>query len=112
MKYAVTKFVLLFLILAGVSCTSDENCVWKYKCCEFKETNGEVSCVKMCEPEINCQGSNNEEVEMFDENAAEGEYPGAPLSIRSRGCKRGFQYYDGRCRRVFGRTRERLQESV
>ena len=107
MNYSRIKILLFFVILAGVSCSNDENCVWSYKCCEFKEKNGKVSCVKMCEPEINCQGpeedSNGNEVEVFEENTEQN----SPYSIRGA-CTRGFNFYNGRCRRVLGKARSNV----
>lgn len=106
MRCYKTEILLMFIVLIAVktvSCSIDENCVWTYKCCEFKETDGEVKCEKMCEPEIQCKVLNNDEMEKLEvEN-------NAPSSIRV-GCSRGFQYYDDKCRRVFGKTRERLQK--
>lgn len=98
MKNINAVVLLIFTTFVCVSgSTDDNNCVWSYKCCAFKEINGEVNCVQMCEPEINCQEVKDEvgEVEVFEENTE----ANSRFSIRTA-CKRGFLFNNGRCRRV------------
>lgn len=85
---------------------ADDNCVWNYKCCAFKEVNGKVSCTKMCEPEISCGEATASDVEIFNERE-EPEIQLAAFMTKATPCIRGFQYRNGKCRRVYGETKER-----
>lgn len=99
MKLLCTMFIMLSIFNA-VSCTDDDDdCVWNYKCCVFKETKAGVTCEKMCEPEIVCEPlkTDNDEAEVFD--------PYAPLEIKSSVCREGFQFKFGKCRKVLKLTR-------
>lgn len=73
--------------------------MWSYKCCDLKELNGEKSCARMCEPEIKCQGQDDNDVEVFEENTEQN----AQISLRGA-CRSGFKFYNGRCRRVLGQA--------
>lgn len=94
MKLVCAKILLLSLFSA-VLCLNDENCVWNYKCCIFKETNGKVTCDKMCEPEIICKTSDVEEID-----------PYAPIEIKANACREGYQHRFGRCRRVMKQKKQ------
>jgi hypothetical protein len=96
---------IVFLLLSLIStslCSTDENCVWNYKCCIFKETNGQVVCDKMCEPEITCKEEPSSHEEEID--------PYAPLEIKSNVCREGYQHRFGRCRRVMMRKKTSLNK--
>lgn len=104
MRQILARVLFVLSILSVSIGSSNENCVWNYKCCSFGEVNGQNSCVKMCEPEIKCEAS---DVETFKETDAEHEHE----ALRTV-CRSGFQYYNGRCRRVFGRTREKIWDEI
>lgn len=100
---------LNFLILAVfflVKCNSNidnENCVWTYRCCEFKEINNVTKCLKMCEPLINCNQTsttlNSNEIENFNTTSPSDEQP-QPFFFRRRTCRKGFKYVNGQCRKL------------
>lgn len=96
--------LLLMLSLLCVAVSSSENCVWTYKCCLFKEINGETKCIQICEPEVNCTtpDPSDSEVETFTDS----DVGDASLSPLISGCRRGYKYYSGRCRRVFGKAND------
>lgn len=104
MRQILARVLFVLSILSVSIGSSNENCVWNYKCCSFGEVNGQNSCVKMCEPEIKCEAS---DVETFKETDAEHEHE----ALRTV-CRSGFHYYNGRCRRVFGRTREKIWDEI
>lgn len=57
-------FLFLFLsTLNRASCSEDENCLWAYKCCEFKEMNSGMTCSRLCEAEVNCRAQLEEKLE-------------------------------------------------
>lgn len=92
------------MLAAAVLCSSDENCVWNYKCCLFKDTNGEVTCEKLCEAEIICKAVEENTLKTFSE--VEETDPYAPLEIKSKACREGYQYRVGRCRRVMKQKKQ------
>lgn len=100
MKCAFEIILAILTVVSVACCSTDESCVWNYRCCAFKETNGEVSCVKMCEPEITCSTAKESE-----DNDIEND-PDAPSALRAVACRAGFQFYNGRCRRVLGKSRD------
>ena len=95
MCLSTAKVLLLMLSMICVALCTDDNCVWTYKCCSFTEVNGQVSCERMCEPEINCATMRNEVTMIEDDDDG-------PLEMKATICRKGFQFYRGRCRRVFG----------
>lgn len=102
------KRLIMFITLAlifVVSSADNGNCIWKYKCCSYQETNGKRTCARMCEPEIDCgasEASKDYEAETFKET--EGGPDAAEYFLRGRTCRRGYKIHDGRCRRVFGNS--------
>lgn len=102
MNYTDLKMLLILSAFWGISCSEDD-CVWKYKCCAFKEIDGQVQCVKMCEPQVTCQTS--DVVEIFEEKIDDNRL--ADYSIRGV-CRTGYQFHNGRCRRIFGKIKENI----
>lgn len=100
------KCLIIVLCFAGVSSSTDGNCKWIYKCCEFKQINDEVKCVKMCEPEIKCEAQPNSDydVETFSADNVQGQ--SEAFSMKSGACRRGFQLSSGRCRRIIRQMRK------
>lgn len=97
------KFIrtIILLMTFGVSlCTEDESCVWNYKCCVFKEVNGQVSCEKMCEPVISCSK------EKITKDAEEID-PLAPIELKAHACREGYQYQYGKCRKRIKQRRQK-----
>ena len=102
----------LFLVLVSVVSLEtkiDENgCVWSYKCCEFKEIDGSVTCSKLCEPEINCEpteASNDgqNQTEVVEEPIYQKPAAFAFSMNASHICRKGFRLDSkGICKRVFG----------
>jgi hypothetical protein len=90
-------------MIAGVFCSElyDYNCYWDYKCCSYREVDGEVVCVEMCAPRFKCDKPTQKDVQ--DEEFAETFDENAPSDIRlpSRYCRKGFQFKYGKCRKVF-----------
>lgn len=97
--------IFLLSLFGVVLCTNDENCVWNYKCCVFKDFNGDVTCEKMCEPEIQCKPSETTTEEISSD--AEEIDPYAPLEIKANACREGFQFRFGKCRKVL---KQRIQD--
>lgn len=90
----------LFLLLLSLTCAvlcSNDDCVWNYKCCVFKEVQGQVTCEKMCEAEVLCNKANK----VGDSLDSEELDPNAPLEIKANVCRSGYQFTFGRCRKVF-----------
>lgn len=100
-QWTMSVKFLLVLVLATGGLSNDEDCVWNYKCCTFKEDNGKITCDRMCEPEISCDGRNQTDVEVFKDEVEEL----APYTLKAK-CRNGFYYFNGKCRRVFGRPRD------
>lgn len=96
--------IILLSLLAVVSSSDDENCVWKYKCCVFKETNGEVTCEEMCEAEIICKTPEATKLEVSSE--AEEFDPYAPIELKAKACREGYQYRIGRCRKIMKQRKQ------
>lgn len=105
MRHRNIILLCLMSILVLTLCSDDENCVWKYRCCSFGEIDGEVKCLKMCEPEITCEEINQSDVESFKPDNGNDDQL-APLSLSGL-CRGGHQFINGRCRRIFGKTRQR-----
>lgn len=101
MKCAIEIFLVILSVITFVHCSTDESCVWNYRCCAFKETNGEVICAKMCEPEIKCSIVNeSEDIDIEND-------PDAPSALRGAvACRIGYQFHNGKCRRVFRKSRD------
>lgn len=102
---------LMIAIVVSVLCSQLEgDCYWDYKCCSFKEVDGETVCVRMCAPKWKCNGS----PELADKNEEFGDHidENAPSNLRLKAypCRRGFQHLNGRCRKVYGRTQNRLAD--
>lgn len=91
-------YAIILLSFSAVLSSDDENCVWNYKCCVFKDTNGQVTCEKMCEAQVICKTP--ESVNLEENSDAEEFDPYAPLEIKAKACREGFQYIIGRCRRI------------
>jgi len=87
--------LLLILLSALIAAANHQDCVWTYRCCEFKESDGQTACAKMCEAEINCDRSTIEAPEDLD-NAESA----PPLSIKFWTCKQGHRFFNGKCRKV------------
>jgi hypothetical protein len=84
------------------NCNTD--CIWTYKCCEFKEVNGAVKSARMCEAQINCEGNNNnDDAETFDEIKSERKSENFLFSKKFPipMCNRGYKYVNGKCRQTF-----------
>ena len=99
------KFIRTIILLSifGVAlCSKDENCVWNYKCCVFRQVNGQVSCEKMCEPVILCQPS-KEKITMDAEEID----PLAPIEIKAHACREGHQFQFGKCRKKIKQRRQK-----
>lgn len=96
-----TLIILLLLIITSEAdqeenVDNNNHCRWKYKCCKlFKGT-----CIKMCEPEIDCNSSIKEDVEVI-ETAPNTFFGFASVSALNARCKFGFKI-DAKhnCRRV------------
>lgn len=108
MSRTSVKILMLLSALTFITCSNDEDCVWNYKCCSFKEVNGEVTCEKMCEPEINCDVKNQSDVDDLnnDVEVFNGDIPFMPASLKTMRCRQGFTFYNHKCRRVFGRPKD------
>lgn len=108
MSRASVKILMLLSAVNFIMCNNDENCVWNYKCCSFKEFNGEVTCEKMCEAEINCDVKNQNDADLLSDDVEvfNGVVPFAPSSLKTMPCRQGFKYYNHKCRRVFGRPKD------
>jgi hypothetical protein len=90
-------------MIAGGFCSQlyDSNCYWDYRCCSFREVEGELACVRMCAPRIKCDKPTKPSVkseeydETYDDNAP------SEIRLPSRYCRKGFQFKYGKCRKVY-----------
>lgn len=106
------ELLLLALLIQNIkSNNDDENCVWSYRCCEFKKINNVTRCERMCEAVINCETTtttsesvNSNEVESFNQTTDE-QSQAFLYSLRRQMpvpmCRSGFKYVNGVCRRVY-----------
>ena len=97
MKKANLFFVLTLSLVSVASSLNEDDCTWNYKCCEFKELEGAVTCTKMCEAEILCEQSKDNDVETLDEF---GGTQSAAYFLKSSRCRQGFRFSGGKCRKV------------
>lgn len=103
-------FCLFLVLVCVVSLETkiDENgCVWSYKCCEFKEINGNVTCFRLCEPEINCEPTetpdDQNQTEVVEEPIFQKPAAFAFSMNANHICRKGFRLDSkGICKRVFG----------
>lgn len=106
-------FGLICLVRSQETRVDEDGCRWNYKCCEFAEVKGAVTCKRMCEPEIRCATEeslteNNEETTEEFKEVAEEVFVIRPAAFSlSMGaghiCKKGFRLDNrGNCRRVLG----------
>lgn len=98
-NYILKTAAFLFFIIIVQCNRRNENCVWNYRCCEFKEINNVVKCEKMCEAIINCNQTYSNEIENFNKSSPIDET--SQYSFRRRMCRSGFKYVNGQCRKVF-----------
>lgn len=117
MKRAILSFFVILSLVIPALRTSDDDCVWTYRCCKHQEINGEVQCVTMCEPDIHCpKPSEFESTDDDEESAAlkdsepdldQGSLGSFFISLPIR--RKGYQMHNGRCRRMFDRPHEAIK---
>lgn len=74
------------MALLAITTNAQINCRWKYKCCEFVDG----SCIKMCDPEIECPEETTTEPSPF-----------APIHALNVKCKFGFKFdVRSNCRKI------------
>jgi len=106
-------FGLIYLARSQETRVDEDGCRWNYKCCEFAEYQGTVTCKRMCEPDIKCatEETATEEYEETTEEikeVAEEVFVVRPAAFSlsmgaSHICKKGFRLDNrGNCRRVLG----------
>lgn len=98
-------FIILLLLLitttdANQNQENDDNnidCRWRYKCCKLFRG----SCIKMCEPEIDCKIIEKQEEEVVETTTPKTSFGFAPVQALNVRCKFGYKI-DTRqnCRRV------------
>lgn len=83
----MNSFIVLLFFIIFVSMSQgavNDNCVWKYKCCEYSEDR----CVKLCDPQIECK--------------SEEEEPFMPFQVMNVKCKFGYKSDSNqKCRQIF-----------
>lgn len=103
------RFLWILILIIQPIRNNEENCVWSYRCCEFKEINNVIKCEKMCEAVINCEttSTNPNEVETFNETTDE-QSQAFLYSFRRQMpvpmCRNGFRYVNGQCRRILKKS--------
>lgn len=109
------RFLYVLFLCLNPCYSDDENCIWSYKCCEFKRdpNDGSVRCEKMCDPEIKCETTTLDEVENFNTSTAE--LSQAFILGRRRMpipmCRKGYKFVNGSCRRVFKKIENVVNEN-
>lgn len=102
------NFSTILIFLAHVILASENNCVWTYRCCEFKEIDGVVKCERMCEAVIKCETTTkfDNEIESFNETSTDDDEQSQAYLYSFRRqmpvpmCRSGYKYVNGQCRRV------------
>lgn len=97
--WLIAKLLLFITLCSKLIYSSNEHCTWTYRCCEFKDNNGKIECLKMCEAQINCNSS----VEMTSSEVEkiEASHPKPlDLTILRRNCKAGYKFIKGKCRTI------------
>lgn len=101
--------IFYFVMMITLSTCQDKNCKWTYRCCKFKEVNGETTCEEMCEALINCditttQSYDSNEIETFNQISTDEKSEKFFYAFRKRrpvpACENGFKYTNGQCRRI------------
>lgn len=120
MKTARSFFVILglfYFVQSQKTTVDDKGCIWTYKCCEFKEVDGAVTCIRLCEPQINCETTETPEEDQNQQEVVEETFAIAPASLSfsmnaNHICREGFRLNSkGKCRKVFGETFEKTTEA-
>lgn len=94
--FIIIAWLLIISISITVSTTTEDptnSCKWIYKCCE-KVAN---KCVRMCDSEIICKDSANNN----DENLEEVVEKQPTNLISPRTCRKGYRFVQDQCKKVF-----------
>lgn len=125
------KLTIFVCVIFVFSCSAqslesrvdDTTCVSNSKCCEFREVHGTVTCVRKCEPQVNCESlttrtlpdleaaDNSFQAEVIEEQIIQ---TAAAFSLSMNAghiCRKGFRLDSyGKCRRVLGTTIDKTNE--